>query len=118
MKFATDSKGNLYLYFKTFRHVESWPDNSFTATLWIYSFNRWNANSRQVDHMLDGIYGTFTSTQDDFLNDRSIGHLVFDNTGNLQNSSLFPLPILRQMSLTTLSVKKLIGWTGQTDHLM
>jgi len=86
MKFATDSKGNLYLYFKTFRHVESWPDNSFTATLWIYSFNKRNANSRKVEHVLDGIYGAFTSIQDDFLNDRSLGHLVFDNTGKTQDT--------------------------------
>eukprot|EP00210_Caulerpa_lentillifera_P005131 g4903.t1 len=81
MKFATDSSGNIYLYFKTFRHVESWPDNAFTATLWILALDKTNVNSSEVYLVLDGIYGAFSSIQDDYLNDKTLGHFVFDNIG-------------------------------------
>ena len=78
VKFARDRHGEVYLYFKTYSFGDAWPDNAFSATLWILKVPQLITGSYSVSMKLEGIYGTFTSIQDDYFEDSTLGHLVFD----------------------------------------
>ena len=78
MKFARDITGNVYLYFKTHRRRDPWPDRTFAAKLWIFAFTGSDMHSYKVYLTLDDIYGTHTTLHNNHFEDRSLGHLAFD----------------------------------------
>ena len=78
MKFARDTIGNVYLYFKTYHRRDPWPDNTHAARLWILTFNGSDMHSYKVYITLDNVYGTRTTLQHDQFEDRSLGYVAFD----------------------------------------